>query len=124
MGTWGIGNFDNDGAADYVNNLVDRLTAMVTVILTDKTRAALDEEGEAVVMPIVGILILLCEQCGAYPPDEGAIVNWRDNYLQIFDNQIDDLAPRGKECVSYCTSMACFRGTLVRVCSTHRHQVR
>ncbi len=29
-----------------------------------------------------------------------------------------------KECVSYCTSMACFRGTLVRVCSTHRHQVR
>ncbi len=68
---------------------------MVTVILTDKTRAALDEEGEAVVMPIVGILILLCEQCGAYPPDEGAIVNWRDNYLQIFDNQIDDLAPRG-----------------------------
>jgi len=95
MGTWGIGNFDNDEAADYVNDLVDRLTAMVTVILTDKTRAALDEEGEAVVMPIVGILTLLCEQCGADPPDEGAIVRWRDNYLQIFDNQIDDLAPRG-----------------------------
>ena len=29
-----------------------------------------------------------------------------------------------KECVSCCTSMACFRGTLGRVCSTHRHQVR
>jgi hypothetical protein len=98
MGRWGVGNFADDGAMDYVGDLVDRLATTVTEILADEERAALDEEGEAVVMPTVEILALLCEMCGAYPFDgvdaPQSVADWRDRYLQIFDDEIDGLAPR------------------------------
>lgn len=96
MGRWGTGNFEDDGAADYRDEWVERLAATVTEILDDEDRAALDEEGEAVLVPTVEIIAILCEQCGAYPPEESVVSEWRDRYLQIYDDQIEGLEPRGK----------------------------
>jgi hypothetical protein len=56
MGRWGVGNFEDDGAMDYVGNLVGRLATAMTEILTDEERAALAEEGEAVAgRPMFGL---------------------------------------------------------------------
>ncbi len=95
MGAWDTGNFDNDGARDHLDDLIERLSATVTEILDDEERAALDEEGEAVVLPTVDILALLCEHYHAYPPATEIVLEWRDRYLRIFDDEIDDLAPAG-----------------------------
>lgn len=94
MGTFGESNFANDGALDYVNDLVDRLAATVDECLADEERSALDEEGEAVIMPSVEIIALLCEQCSAVPPTQETVNRWREQYLHIYDEEIDYLDPK------------------------------
>jgi hypothetical protein len=92
MGTWGNGNFDNDGALDYVGDLIDRLTDTITACF-DEDNADLDEGGESELMPSIGIIKILSEQCGAAPPKPDVIEGWRSKYLQIYDEQIDGLDP-------------------------------
>lgn len=94
MGIFGEGNFANDGALDYVNDLVDRLAATVDECLADEERSALDEEGEAVIMPSIEIIALLCEHCSAAPPPEETVNRWREQYLHIYDEEIDFLDPK------------------------------
>jgi len=93
MGTWDTGNFDNDGARDFLDELIERLSETVGEILADDQRAALDEDGEAVVMPTIDLLAVLCDRYGSTAPAAATIVAWRERYPQIFDDQIDDLAP-------------------------------
>jgi hypothetical protein len=95
MGTWAGGNFQNDGALDYLGGIIDGLVARVEEILADKDRALLDEEGESVLMPSVHIIALLSEQCGGAPPKPAQVQKWRKKYLAIFDEQIEGLAPQG-----------------------------
>lgn len=94
MGTFGEGNFDSDGALDYVNDLVNRLAATVTQCLADEDRSALDEEGETIVVPSVDIIALLCAHCSAVPPKEELVIQWRERYLRLYDEQIDALDPK------------------------------
>jgi uncharacterized protein DUF4259 len=95
MGTWAEGNFENDGALDYVGELIDSLSARVEEILADEERSLLDEEGEAVLVPSVEIISILCERCKAAPPKEKTVKQWHKRYLQLFDEQIGDLDPEG-----------------------------
>lgn len=93
MGTWGPGNFDNDGAMDYRDELADRLTEEIEGVFADPERLALDEEGETVMMPGVAVLSLLVSQCRATPPEPDVVARWRDAYLAVYDDQIDSLDP-------------------------------
>lgn len=92
MGTWAEGNFDSDGALDFVGDLMDQLTNIVKTCF-DEGNADLDEGGESELMPSVAIIKLLAEQCGAAPPKPDVIQSWHEQYLQIYDEQIDDLDP-------------------------------
>jgi hypothetical protein len=94
MGTWGAGNFESDGALDYVNEVADEIAARIEEILDDGDRSALDEEGEAVLMPSVAMLSVLHEHCGGAPPKPDVVRRWKKVYLAIFDDQIDDLEPK------------------------------
>jgi len=67
IGTWGSGNFESDGALDFVGELSNQLVEKIETYFSDN-RANLDEEGEAVVMPSVQILSILHEKCDAAPP--------------------------------------------------------
>lgn len=93
MGTWGSGNFENDGALDYVGSIIDELSARIETCLADEESVALDEEGEAVVVPSVQIIALLCEHCKAAPPEADVVARWKEEYLAVFDEQIDHLDP-------------------------------
>ena len=95
MGTWAEGNFANDGALDYLAEVIDSLSARIEEILADEVRSFPDEEGESVLMPSVEIISILCERCGGAPPKEKTVRQWRERYLQVYDEQIDDLAPQG-----------------------------
>ena len=93
MGTWGPGNFDNDGAADYLGAIAAQLERTIEECLADEERSWLDEDGEAMLMPSIDLLALLCEHRPVLPPTAGTIEGWRDRYLGIFDAQIDELGP-------------------------------
>ena len=95
MGTWAAGNFDNDGALDYVGEVMDGLVARIEGVFAEEGAADLDEYGEAVIMPSVHIISLLHEHCHAAPPKPAVVAGWKSRYLAIFDEQIDDLEPAG-----------------------------
>jgi hypothetical protein len=94
MGTWAEGNFDNDGAMDFLDDLLGQMVATVEDVLGDKSRVQLDEEGEAELMPRVELIALLCERYNATPPQPTVIARWRKKYLKVFDEQINDLSPK------------------------------
>src|SRR5213078_2312225 len=91
MGTWGVGNFDNDGAGDHVDMIIGQLEATIRDCLADEFKVMLDEDGESVLMPSVEILAVLCEYCKATPPTVEVIQGWQQRYLQVYDQQIDEL---------------------------------
>jgi hypothetical protein len=91
MGTWGEDNFANDGARDYLAMLVARLMATITEVFSSEDRIALDEDGEAMFMPSVEVLALLCERYNAVPPKPSTVRHWHDRYLEVYDRSIDGL---------------------------------
>jgi hypothetical protein len=93
MGTWAAGNFDNDGALDYLAEVMDSLQMRIEDTLADEDLVSLDEDGETVLMPSIHITALLCERCHGAPPKADIVRCWREKYLQVFDEQIDGLQP-------------------------------
>jgi len=93
MGTWGEGNFDNDGALDYMAEITTRLVKTIEETLKDKVMAGLDEDGEAKLVPSLDILTTLRENYQHIVlPEAGKIESWKSEYLKIYDEQIDDVA--------------------------------
>ncbi len=93
MGTWGAGNFDNDGALDYAGSVIDKFTARIEECFSGEDLADLDEDGETVLMPSVEMICVISERCGAAPPRADVVAGWRERYLRIYDEQIDSLEP-------------------------------
>jgi hypothetical protein len=90
METWGEGNFDNQGAKDYLNVLAARLVAAIKEVVADDERIQPDEDGETILMPSVELLALLCERYNVAPPKEKTIRQWGQQYLQVFDEAPDN----------------------------------
>jgi hypothetical protein len=61
MGTWGSGNFENDGALDYLSQVASQLVTRIEQVFENDV-AQLDEDGEWVLMPSVQILSVLHER--------------------------------------------------------------
>ena len=95
MGTWAAGNFDSDGALDYVGEIMDGLAARINGVFADEDESRLDEDGEAVIMPSVDIISVLHEHCRAAPPKRDVVTDWKTRYLALFDEQIGGLDPDG-----------------------------
>jgi hypothetical protein len=103
VGTWGPGNFDGDEAVDYVSEVVDGFVDTVAQVFA-QGRASLDDRGEGRLMPSVEMISVLCEWCrGASairvvaPPRPGVVRQWKQRYLEIYDEEIDGLLLPGKE---------------------------
>jgi hypothetical protein len=93
MGTWGAGNFDSDYALDFLDAEVRRHVDTIEGIFADEERFQLDEDAEAVLVPSVFILSLLCEHCRAHLPASVHVAEWKARYLAMYDREIDGLAP-------------------------------
>lgn len=121
MGTWGPGNFDNDGAADSLGAIAAQLERTIDECFADEDRSWLDEDGEAMLMPSVDLLTLLCEHRPVLPPPAGVIGGWRERYLAIFDEQIDGLDPEAEFKVARCRMIEETFVTLLMV-ARQRHE--
>ena len=99
MGTWGPRNFENDSALDFIDEEIDRHVAAIETIFADRDRFRLDEDAEGELMPRVAILTFLCQECGgSFNPASGKtpdVSAWKSRYLQMYDDQIDGMEPRG-----------------------------
>jgi hypothetical protein len=93
MGNWGDDNFANDGARDYLSMLSAKLVATITEIYRDKERLALEEDGEAMFMPSVELLALLCERYALAPPKPSTVQQWHDKYLRQYDATVESYNP-------------------------------
>jgi hypothetical protein len=93
MGTWGAGNFDSDYALDFLDAEVRRHVEAIEGIFADDELFQLDEDAEAVLIPNVFILGLLCEHCRAHLPATIDVGSWKARYLAMFDREIDGLEP-------------------------------
>lgn len=94
MGTWAEGNYANDGALDYVGELIDQLTNTINECF-EEDGADLDEGGESMLVPSVDLIRVISQHCGASPPEPAVVKKWQKKYLKIYDEQIDDLDPSG-----------------------------
>lgn len=92
MGSWGPGNFQNDGALDWLAEVVDDLEETVLSRIESST-ADIDEEGESHVMPAIELLATLADRHGAIPPHPDVVSSWAANYLGRYDGKIDAIAP-------------------------------
>lgn len=88
MATMGTGNFDNAGAQETRDNLINEITDGIQTCLTYNNDV--EEGGEQEFMPLVQILSTLCEHCGATPPEPDVVSKWRKAYLNVFDEQAGD----------------------------------
>jgi hypothetical protein len=93
MKTTDTDNFAPDGARDYLAVLTAKLVATIAEIAADADRLNLDEDGEAMLMPSVEVLALLCERYGAAPPKPAKVRQWSEKYLTVYDATIDRLDP-------------------------------
>ena len=93
MRTWGEDNFANEGARDYLALLAAKLVATISEIFADDERLTLDEDGEAMFMPSVELLALLCERYDVTPPKPSSVQQWQEKYLQVYDRSIDKYSP-------------------------------
>jgi hypothetical protein len=95
MGAWGQGNFDNDTAADHLSTLMARLVGEVEQAMADPSQLEPDEYWGCAVPCTVEILTLLSSRqwVGATLPAPAAIGRWRDTYMQVWEDHIDDLEP-------------------------------
>ncbi|MBL1080231.1 DUF4259 domain-containing protein [Nocardia sp. 2] len=98
MGVWGPGNFDSDTAADGLGELTDHLIAQIAAQFrdpTDDTPLEPDEWGGTMVPAWLEILAQTAEpaRVGATFPSAAVLSEWRDRYLRVWDDYIDDLDP-------------------------------
>jgi hypothetical protein len=100
VGTWGPGNFDGDEAVDYLSEVVRGFVATVERLFA-QGRASLDDRGEGRLMPTVEMISVLCDWCRgappairvAAPPRPGVVRRWKQQYVGIYDEEIDGLQP-------------------------------
>jgi len=96
MGTWGVGNFDNDTAADHLSILVARLVAEVRDAMAGDPVELEPDEYHGVTVPCtVEVLTLLRRQgwVGVTLPERAEVQAWKARYLEVWDHAVDDLEP-------------------------------
>ncbi|MGX6600791.1 DUF4259 domain-containing protein [Micromonosporaceae bacterium Da 78-11] len=96
MGTWGIGNFDSDTAADHLSVLTARLVREVEdAVAGDPVELEPDEYWGVAVPCNLEILHLLASQrwAGVMLPDIAMVQAWKATYLAVWDANIEELEP-------------------------------
>lgn len=98
MGTWGPGNFEDDAAADGLGEITDDLISKITEAFSDEdddTELEPDEWGGTMVPAWLEILtdISSAGRVGATFPPLATIEAWRDRYLRVWQDGIDELDP-------------------------------
>lgn len=92
MGAWGSGNFEQDGALDFVWREVQQpLLRKVRLMAEKPALAEADEPDNGPTVAAVEILALLSEHVNAAPPKPDEVANWKDTFLKSWDRTARDV---------------------------------
>jgi hypothetical protein len=106
LGTWGPGNFENDGAAEHLLEVCQPLLDQIEEAMKDPSSLEPDAYLSDIVLANLEIIACLSEHLGRYlrgpvydvlypdilpPPD--TVASWRQTYLAVWDASIDRVAP-------------------------------
>ena len=94
MGTWAHGNFDNDTALDWLDDITGQLLDEIAGAMDSPQSLEADELDADLVPCRIELLCAMAEK-GMPPrwPDVQLLAQWKQIYLQAWDASIDELEP-------------------------------
>ena len=96
MGTFGPGNFDSDGSADYLSEVTGKIIADLTAAMEDPAELEPDEVGGVEVPCRIELLVLIAKQgwMGTELPAVKTVQQWRVKFMEVWERCIDGLDPK------------------------------
>lgn len=92
MGTWGSGNFEQDGALDFMWREVQvPLLRKIEALIDDPVIAEADEPDSGPIMMAVEILALLAEHVNAATPKPEEVTLWKETFIKAWDRTASDV---------------------------------
>lgn len=94
MGTWAHGNFDNDTALDWLDDITAQLLDEISEAMDSPETLQADELDADLVPCRIELLCAMAEK-GMPPqwPDVQVLAQWKQIFLQAWDASIDELEP-------------------------------
>lgn len=94
MGTWAHGNFDNDAALDWLDDITGQLLDEIAEAMESPELLEADELDADLVPCRIELLCAMAEK-GMPPqwPDVQLLAQWKQIFLQAWDSSIDGLEP-------------------------------
>jgi hypothetical protein len=101
MGRWGPGNFDDDIARDFLNDIIARSERFIERVLAgDYPKEAMGltslvDAGECCLVPTVEVIIALHERLGSeYLPEPETVARWSRDYLDRLEQALQETDPK------------------------------
>mmetsp|Transcript_7476 Transcript_7476/g.15915 ORF Transcript_7476/g.15915 Transcript_7476/m.15915 type:complete len:123 (+) Transcript_7476:153-521(+) len=91
MGRWGAGNFECDGACDYIVDLVEKLSKRIDEVLDAEDGCWIEDDGDDELVPSVVVVTMLAKECGGAPPKPDVVETWKTRYLALCEEQLPGL---------------------------------
>ena len=94
MGVWAHGNFDNDTALDWLDDITGQLLDEIAEVMESPELLEADELDADLVPCRIELLCAMAEK-GMPPrwPDVQLLAQWKQIFLQAWDSSIDELEP-------------------------------
>jgi Domain of unknown function (DUF4259) len=94
MGTWGAGNLESDGAAEYLlYEIMEPLESQILSVLEDDSSAEADEDGDSTIVA-VDALAALCAHFGVPSRiEKKKLEAVKKRFLKIWSKSMDGLDP-------------------------------
>ena len=91
MGTWDIGTFDDDTAADFLYDLLESFYQEIESVIDEPSVIEPDEYDGIAIICRLELIVLIGKQKwgGTFFPDEDIIKNWKRKYLMVWDKYMD-----------------------------------
>jgi hypothetical protein len=100
MGTWGNGNFEQDGALDFVWREVQQpLLRKIQMMVEKPVYAEADEPDSGSIIAAVEILALLSEHVNAAPPMPQEVATWKEIYLKAWNRTAGEVYAKQEDVI-------------------------
>ena len=94
MGVWGVGNFENDEAMDYAQELAEQMVSQIEETVASEHGMEPDEPDGFRLMCNVELLCLIGQHAGLSFPESAIVEGWKASFLDVWEKFIDGLDPK------------------------------
>ena len=123
MGDWGTRNFEQDGALDFMWQVVQMpLIQKMQSLVNNPVLAEADEPDSGPIMAAVEILALLAEQANAATPKPDEVAVWKATFLKAWDRTASDVYYRPEDVIARRSVISATFERLERLAAEFHHQ--